>query len=646
MLIIIFVCLFFLTDVTKLFQAALQKGSISLQLTTILFVGMQTSHAKKILDNTEVSNDQVKFSSNSYIKDGNNINILNPTQLDKFLACNAALPIESEASKNLGDVTSLDSKQHIEKRSDAEENPPSSKSIDSKELADTKSGLGSIDGSNFNQKSKDTITDSNSTHHQRKQILKYEQHSQSSLESTSRFDSIFKFINSECKELGKLEMIFTIECNEPKTIQLLPLLGKQISVGIVDVQAVKKLKSIEHITQEWLTLQKESNIDHEVMMKTTIINEEELCEKIVTLSSVTEIKTVPFAWCCLYRNIQKLFSEGKRMISRKEVLLLAKSIGITQVSNQLNYLHNCGLLTYFNDFIPDVIFQNTSVLISILDSVHNAVQNNSAVISEDVFFQANDQDVYFDGLFTHREAVELFKHLLIISPFDDRFIMPSLLSQSVDETSFGFSTQKFRISPLLITGSLKPGMFGVLICYLTSKQNNILWPWEVCVHATNQREPTCLFKNRVQLILPGYDGIITLFESQGFIIVYIEFVDNQPPIARIRQAVISGLEKVFQLYQLREKFELSIGFECSCGSVDSTHIMVYTKHSKTLQCPYNPSGGPVALSHTQWKWFEEGITCSVQVLKTVLVFIKEVHKPVCGNSASLFLDLHVLQVIL
>ena len=603
-----------MTDVTKLFQAALQKGSISLQLTTILFVGMQTSHAKEILDNTD---DQVKYSSNTYIKDGNNINILKPTQLDKFLACNTVLPIESEASKNLGDVISLDSKEQIEKRSDAKENPPSLITVDSKELADTISSLGSDVGyhSVSNLKSKETTTDSNSALGKRKQIRKYKPHSQHSLESISRFDCVLKFINSECKELGKLEMIFTIECNEPKTIQLLPLLGKQVSVGIVDMQAVKKLKSIEHITQEWLSLQEESDIDHEVMTKTTIINEKELCEKIVSLSSVRELKTVPFAWCCLYRNIQKLFSEGKRMISRKEVLLLAKNIGVTQVSKQLSYMHDCGLLTYFEGFLPDVIFQNTSVLISILDSVHNAVQNNCAVISEDVFFQANVQDIYFDSLFTHREAVELFKHLLIISPFDDRFIMPSLLSQSVDETSFGFSTQKFRISPLLITGSLKPGMFGVLICYLASKQNDILWPWEVHVHATNQKEPTCLFKNCVQLILPGYDGIITLCESKGFISVYVEFVINQPPFARIRQAVISGLEEVFQLYQLHEKFELSIGFECSCGSVDSTHIMVYNKHSKTLQCPYNPSGGPVALSHTQWKWFEEGITCSVHCIE-------------------------------
>ena len=225
-----------------------------------------------------------------------------------------------------------------------------------------------------------------------------------------------------------------------------------------------------------------------------------------------------------------------------------------------------------------------------------------------VFFHCSSlkqvEDVYVDDIFTFQDAIKLLRNLGIIFLIDKQlFCVPTLLTSIIDEKNI---SEQGNVPPLHIQYPAAPGVFEYLVCYLTSEWNRILWPWKIH-YQRNRTEPSIvMYKNCAEFVLPGYDCIIILLQLSDHIIVYVKFVDSQPPFAKIGDSIVAGVKKATRSYNYPD-VEIKLGFSCICGSVDFEHTMVYHKQDHHLKCGYGSNGDTFQLSHYQKVWFEEGM---------------------------------------
>ena len=178
--------------------------------------------------------------------------------------------------------------------------------------------------------------------------------------------------------------------------------------------------------------------------------------------------------------------------------------------------------------------------------------------------------------------------------------MPTLLKKVFDEKTYHQARTSFP-SPNSVSQSNFVYLNTWFAIWYQNRMKN-LWPWKIRI---DKRFPTCLYKNCAELVLPGYNCIITLLESSDNIRVYIEFVDSQPPFAKIRESIIAGLKRATSSYYYSD-VHIKLSFNCTCGSVDFKHVTVYHEQNKNLECPYNSNREAFPLSRTQKVWFEEG----------------------------------------
>ena len=540
-------------------------------MSTVLFVGVP--RIKTFLaEPTTIGN------SDFYVIENNSIDVLQPKHWNQFLARNAVIPIEPD-TKKVEDSKDIDKEKT---RSSSSENTNFKQQLNTDTDASTTQTVNYMTptkATKGSHKSKD------SNEGQKKQKTKsYIKLGKEVLDSAANSADILMLMHNEFKEESKLELIKTIESNETRTIEILSALNKEMAICIVNTIEAERHRDLKNIAHKLVRVQKE-NI-------TSI--REELLKELITEGSKNRSECIPYSWYYLCCSIWGL-RENTNFLTLDEVLVIAEKCQVTkhELSDALTFLHKCGLLAYFKDALPNIVFQSSSVLIQILDSVHKAPHKNGAVVSEDTFRKING--IYVEGRFTHRDAIKVFQHLLIIFPLEKYFVMPSLLVEAKNEK------RRYSTSPLQVIRPRRPGVFGFLLCYLTSKHNTHLWPWEL--HVDAKKRLACLFKNCVEFTLPGYSCIITLFESSDFIELSVEYAENRPPFAKLKSAVVDGLKAVNQSCTILES---KLGFSCGCKKVDFSHTTVYDKSKQLLVCPFHPSAAAVPLSHHQKLWFEEG----------------------------------------
>ena len=620
----------YFSDAERLFETALNHGLVNLQVSTVVFVRNEDSSYTEMLfgEPTIISN----YSSNFYFVDGKEILILKQF-LDDFLACNAMVPQGATFEREIFDSqSSTPGINEISPQVSTNKSPQkasSGQSSNSKKEKENTPPPQELVYEEFDATSKDVISEPEipsiiSKETSFDQIIyrqrPVEGNSQvMSSKSTSTISSMFKetlgkilkLMYEVMKEKRSLQFIHAIECNNTNILPILPLILQctiNFGVGYTKIEAAKILEAAKHLSKKWLIIKTEETkafISHKTLFEIDVSFQSQISiQDLVQLSDKTEGKAIPYAWYYLCHAIQNAFKEIKRKVmSIEKVSDIAKRchISVDELPKILSYLHKTGLLLYYGDILPNVLFEDASLIVKILSTAILNPQNNG-IVHESSLRQVDN--VFVDDLFTFEDAINLLRNLAIISSINKQlFCMPTLLRTVIDEK---YLSMQGNIPPLHLQYPAAPGVFEYLLCYLTSKQNEILWPWKIHTK-TNKTEPS-LYKNCAELVLPGYDCIIMLLQLSDCIKVYLQFVDCQPPYAKIRDSVTRGVKKATTSYNYPD-VEIKLGFSCTCSSVDFEHTMIYHKQDQWLKCACNSNREAFPLTHNQKVWLEEGMLC-------------------------------------
>ena len=576
------------------------------------------------------------FVSNFYLVEGQEMQILKSEYVDYFLACNAMVPQEASSQQENfhGQSSAKDKETRNEKMSKEDtsgvlSHEPTSEEISSESQKNSQSPQEiSSDQSILNGESSTHDSDNSQVESSfvgyRKNVF------------TETSGNVLKLMSEASEEKHCLQLIHAIECNNLKLIPILPLILQCANTfGVGYTKSIKTLKSVQHLSNNWLIVKtEETSIElskafssHKTPFESNVSIQPKISVKDLALHShKAEEKAIPYAWYFLCHSIQNAFKEIKRKVmSMDEVSDIAAKYHISEdvLPEVLIYLHKAGFLLYYRDILPDVIFEDASLIIKILSSL-TAVLNPHNKVAMGIFGESSlshVDDVFVDDLFPLEVGIELLLDLSIIISLNNiqSFCMPTLLKEVFDEKHLRLIKQG-SVPPLHVIYPVAPGVFEFLLCYLTSEQNEELWPWRICIDLS-KRQPTCLYKNCAELALPGYDCIITLLQSSHCIKVYVDFAGNEPPFAKIAKSIFAGVKKANSSYYYPDT-DIKLGFSCTCGSVDVEHSMIFQKQDYLLVCTDDLSRETFPLSYNHKLWLEEGKDLNIfAVLSIPLVFL-------------------------
>ncbi len=444
---------------------------------------------------------------------------------------------------------------------------------------------------------------------------------------TDNLSRIITLMQGASDDLQSLHLIHAIECKHSLVLSILPLLTpKVLSFGILDVQfTAEMLETVMDISEKWIliapslmskTLNNEidlvehSSHRHKFVsdFSGTVLfsNQEEVLKVLGTLQSINK-EQIPYSWFYLWNSVKNtLRLNNSKVITLDKVnKYITDTCGIEsgqQLEDALTYLHKSGLLIYFRDILPNVIFEDVSLLVSLLISLFENIKYTGLLTDADFH---DVRDVY-DSVFTYDNAIKLLKGLCLLSQMSSRqFLMPCVLTTSLSPQDLSNYCKQPTDSCLLVQHPMATKVFGFLICFVTSQESSDFWPWKIHTNL-NKGDPVCIFTNCAQFSLPGYECIITLFASNSCVKIYTEYTNYQPPLFLIKTAVIRGIEKACECYHYTsmESLACDVGFKCICSSTDIEHSMVQFKQSWI--CSFNPEK-TFKLSQSQQHWFDEGI---------------------------------------
>ena len=301
---------------------------------------------------------------------------------------------------------------------------------------------------------------------------------------------------------------------------------------------------------------------------------ENIEQHLVSSLALIELKQVSLSWHMLGHAIKKVMRQyNRKFISKQEVLIIATKFRLSNTDLELALLnlHMSGLILYYGNVLPNVIFKDSIVLIELIAQINlYAMQHNQGAIIPLTAFEACEK--MYGGLFTCKEAMSLFKDLHILTELETSlFLMPCLLrgKVSVETLSSIFSANDTKVAPLVIQCSLSRGIFEYIMCYLCSQCNSHPWPWKI--KAPQFR----VFKNCVQFILPGLNVLITLYRQENTeMTVYVTSMQDYEILPSIRAAIVNGLNKAAEAFHISSQAVPVVGFHCTCGQVNYTHMIV------------------------------------------------------------------------
>ena len=303
-------------------------------------------------------------------------------------------------------------------------------------------------------------------------------------------------------------------------------------------------------------------------------------DRITSLTKDGKKKLVPYSWHLLGNTILEQMSALQRKIfSRAECCLLC-NLSDKDLNTALIHLHELGFLYYYEQILPGIVFGDIDIFSFIISEISRQKHQNPnlhrALVTKHHFQKIDG--VYFEGLFTHRQAIQLFLDLFIAITLtkESLYIMPCLLEEVLEMKDLDkYCVDDPSVAPLVIQYTTKgSGIFSSLVCQLASQYNNSPWPWNVYVKE-NTNQPCCIFKNCVQFAVPGYNTIVTLVDIGNFLIVKVQF--PQDLCSTLKGGILTALGKACQHLHYHVDPSFEVGFFCDCGISDK-HIASYKNH--------------------------------------------------------------------
>ena len=308
---------------------------------------------------------------------------------------------------------------------------------------------------------------------------------------------------------------------------------------------------------------------------------------------------IPLRWYALELLFNQIAeSHGRYVLSRDECFVVAQRLQFDEKSFEaaLNYLDGLNIIYYYPKILPNVVFSDPQVLLDKLtelvkysyelkgDSDPNETKAYSGdcqqfrdhgLVTRKFLACEEFRKHYVPELFTVNELIKLFKDLLILADFNEStYFMPCIL-----ENLSGEKLAQYRLpasslpAPLAIHFPQGPrnGVFCLLMTFLRSSDNLFPYPWELLKDGNT---PSCLYRNCVEFMIPGYPSNIVLIDSFTFFEVHVKNIRSSlwPKIGPrlcdfIRKAVFAGLDKASTTLHYVE-IKRKDAFICPCGEGD------------------------------------------------------------------------------
>lgn len=284
---------------------------------------------------------------------------------------------------------------------------------------------------------------------------------------------------------------------------------------------------------------------------------------------------IPIRWHAFDQKLRSIADGlGRKVMSRQECWQVAESLGLDEASfnGALEFFHNVSLMFYFHDILPEIVFIDPQVM---LDKVSELVEfmfelrepadqneassetlevgllppgwqkfNTFGQITKQFLEDKRFSEHYHPGIFTCDDTIKLLVDLLIFANLStneslDTWFMPSVLKQVP-----AVKMKEVRVSalPLVIDfedGGPQSGIFCSLISHLLS-HNHHPCPWKLCLC---EGEPTYLYRNCIQFVVPNYIGLVTLIDHYEYFEVHVSG-EVQELWHHVRNAIFDGINTV------------------------------------------------------------------------------------------------------
>ena len=275
--------------------------------------------------------------------------------------------------------------------------------------------------------------------------------------------------------------------------------------------------------------------------------------KISELSPTPEKE--PIAWFGLEVLLHDLAHRKKReVLSLLECKQTAERVQLKDAAftAALNHFMQCNILLHYPDVLPDVVFCNPQVLLSIITELvqqcykllkqpdptkpisgHWERFKDYAYLTQKLLDEFPGH--YYDGVFSSSDVLKLFASRSIVAGVGNgEYLMPALLPECCLKD---IQSDLLSGDPLLIRfkeGCYPNGVFCFLVAYLLNHSK-----WTVC---KKDGKPKCLYSNSVAFSAPEIPATITIMDTLSYFALHIVLPHGGPsPYSNIRAAIHKGI---------------------------------------------------------------------------------------------------------
>ena len=337
------------------------------------------------------------------------------------------------------------------------------------------------------------------------------------------------------------------------------------------------------------------------------------------ISELTPIPDkVPMAWFGLEVMLHDLAQKRKReVLSLEECRETAKHLKLTDeaFNAALIYFVGCNIFLHYPDDLPDVVFCNPQVLLSIITDL---VQYRYKLLEQPdqtkptssewkrftdyAFLTKKFLDSipghYHKDIFTSADLLKLFVSRSIVAPVgNEEYLMPALLPEL---DNGGISPDLKSRDPLLIRfrrGCFPSGVFCSLVAYLLNDAK-----WSVCIA---HGKPKCLYSNSVTFTIRNTPATVTVSDDYSHIAVHIiVHFDCIAPHFTVRSWLHRGIiAACTHLDYLGTDNEIIDAMYCMCGHGDRHYADIGVAENDSWVICCHDETKKIQLSKTQKHWF-------------------------------------------
>ena len=326
---------------------------------------------------------------------------------------------------------------------------------------------------------------------------------------------------------------------------------------------------------------------------------------------------IPIGWFLLEQDIRKFAAKhGRGVVSKDECREIATRLKINDESLEaaLAYLHKLNIYLYYPDFLPEVVFCESQVLLDKITELiafsyqlrrpsakHDAFIGwwlrfrDEGVVTREMFEMKEFSRHYVPGFFTPDNLRHLLEKLLIIAPRQyysyTEYFMPSLLpSITKEEVGKHRLAAASSVAPFLIyfpDGCAPNGVFCALVVYLLS-----VCKWRISYQSFT---PSCVARNCIEF-QPPVPGSATLIDAFTHFEMHLSIPEPLCPTfcPNLRQSMLSALEKASASPHC-ETSPFEEGFFCYCkgpahpgtlyrSNVNGQKYLMCTKNTRQYCC--------------------------------------------------------------